>query len=156
MAISETELIASINKTIADFCSIGYTNARHNHCAHFVSHMLNLRYGTLCDLSREGRNLAAVSVRCNEIYNRLATRGALGSTQPSNGWLIFATSPNNFSGDNMGESPRKHVGIYFNGKVYNYGNAEDKVRDDTLTYFHDRLKLAYSDPNLGLYYAVVP
>jgi hypothetical protein len=156
MAITETELVASLNKTISDFCAIGFTNSKDNHCAHYVSHMLNLHFGTLCDLSFDGRNRAAVSIRCDEIYNRLASRGALGSTTPSNGWLIFATPTFNVIGDTMGNNKKKHVGIYFNAKVYNYYNDDDQVRADTLERFHDRLKRAYSDPKLGLYYAAVP
>jgi hypothetical protein len=158
MAITEAELIASLGKNISAICPTRFHNNSHNHCAHYVSHMLGIHFGYQCDgsTSRAG---AGVSVRCNEIYNRIAQRGALGTTTPQNGWLIFATSPTNMSGDQMLSGSRKHVGIYFNGNVYNYYNdpASEQVKADTVAFFHSRLSDAYSrDAVINLYYAVLP
>ncbi len=155
MAITEAELKATLGKNISTMCTTGFTAADVNHCAHYVSHMLGIHFGYQCNGTRN-RQGAGVSVRCDEIYNRVASRGALAGVQPQDGWLIFATSPGNMTGTQMGQSPRKHVGIYFSGKVYNYKNDEDKVVDDTLAHFHNRLKTAYSDQRLALYYAAIP
>jgi hypothetical protein len=154
MAITENELKATLGKNISEICTTGFTNNSLNHCAHFISHTLGIHSGYQCN-GTTNRPGAGASVRCDEVYNRIANRGALGTTTPENGWIIFATSPGNMRGNQMGSAPKKHVGIYFNGKVYNYKNDIDKVVDDSLSHFHARLKTAYHDPNLALYYAVL-
>jgi hypothetical protein len=158
MPITEAELKATLGQNISTICTVGFTANEPNHCAHYVSHTLNIHFGTQCDFSSR-RTGPGVSIRCNEIYNNIANRGALGDIKPQNGWLIFATSPTNMNGNQMLDGSRKHVGIYFNGLVYNYYNdpASEQVKADTVTFFHERLKAAYSrDDVINLYYAALP
>jgi len=44
------ELLNSyVGKNISEICLNGYANNNDNHCAHFVSHILNLHFSLTCD-----------------------------------------------------------------------------------------------------------
>jgi hypothetical protein len=45
-----TDLDKYVGKTVEDFCAFGYGKKKdtENHCAHFVSHALNIQVGTTC------------------------------------------------------------------------------------------------------------
>jgi len=154
MAISDTELTATLGKNISQFCTTGFTNDSDNHCAHFVSHVLGIHFGYQCN-GAANRPGTGASIRCDEVYNRVARRGPLGATRPENGWLIFATPRYNMRGNHMGNAPKKHVGIYCNDKVFNYKNDVDMVVADVLSHFHARLQEAYADTTVTLYYAAL-
>lgn len=158
MAITQADLQGYVGKTIADLCSNNYSPADANHCAHFVSHVLGLTLGTLCgDLAYKTRRTGA-SIRCNELYNNLQTRGPWAEKPTaSDGILIFVLSSNHVTNNQMGSVPQKHVGIHFGGKVYHYSNSQDKVVcDPTVEAFHNKFKSAYGGNSISLYYGVVP
>lgn len=146
-----------VGKEITDICEVGYDARGDNHCAHFVSHALELRHGFLCTGMKHGRPEQGASLRCNELYNALAQRGPWDEAPgQQDGLLIFITVTANMTGAEMGRHPRKHVGIVFGGKVYNYGNTEDKVRaEPTVDSFKSRLGRTYGGlSNVSFYYAV--
>lgn len=58
--LSTTLLNSYLGKPIDDICLNGYINHDDNHCAHFVSHVLNLEFGATC------RNLVVSSKRVAE------------------------------------------------------------------------------------------
>lgn len=55
-------------KSMIEICENGCYPTDQNHCAHFVSHVLNLQFGTVCgDLA--GERHTGASVRCDELYS---------------------------------------------------------------------------------------
>ena len=157
MTISLATLRTYVNKSMGDICLNGFTDPGQNHCAHFVSHVLNIQYGTLCNVMTTGPRAQSATIRVNEIYNRLTTKGTWAS-QPSNadGLLIFVTSARNVSAANiMAAVSRKHVGIHHSGKVFNFANMQHKVVEETVAEFHTRIQAVYSaDNDVSLFYGV--
>jgi hypothetical protein len=125
-----------VGKAITEICPLGFGTVgdAHNHCAHFVGHVLKLNSTAMSGLTCAGmasagrRNPdAGAIIRVNDIFN-----GCTAITTPDeNGCLIYWTVPGNITAAGvMGTMPRKHVGIYFGGYAYNYGNTNDAVRKD--------------------------
>lgn len=154
-----TEILdAYVGKEITDICEVGYDARGDNHCAHFVSHALQLRHGFLCTGMKHGRPEQGATLRCNDLFNALAQRGPWDEAPgQQDGILIFITTTGNMTGLQMGSYRKKHVGIVFGGKVYNYGNTEDRVRAEaTVDSFKTRLGHAYGGMNAVSFYYAVP
>lgn len=158
MPTSSIALRGYVGKSIADICDTSFTSPAQNHCAHFVSHALGLKSGTLCgDMHPETRHTGA-TIRCDEIFNRLARRGPWAQ-RPSldDGLLIFVLSSRNVVGNRMLNVPQKHVGIYFGGQVFNFSNAQHKVvMDASVDAFHRKFIHAYAGNDIALYFGVAP
>lgn len=126
-----------VGKKIEDICShFGKTGDEHNHCAHFVSHVLGFRIGLLCSGMAYGGNAEdGRTLRVNDLFNHCPTRG-YWSEKPAglDCCLIFAALKTSLSSKGgsltMSSHPKKHVGIFLKGSAYNYGNTKDKVRVD--------------------------
>ncbi|WP_419809441.1 hypothetical protein [Sphingomonas sp.] len=147
-----------VGKGVDNFCANGFTTAAQNHCAHFVSHALELQHGVLCgDMKYDTRHTGA-SMRCNELYNALTQRGAWADAPGiQDGLLLFVTLTSNVSGDTMGSAPKKHVGIVFGGKVYNFGNTAHVVRcEATVDAFKTRMGHAYGGMDKVSFFYAVP
>ncbi|MFC4161370.1 hypothetical protein [Chitinimonas lacunae] len=157
MPITQATLQGYVDQTIGDICGNNYAPADANHCAHFVSHVLNLAHGTLCGDMQYSTRRTGASIRCNELYNSLNSRGPWADRPTAaDGLLIFVLSARNVVGNVMGSVPQKHVGIHFGGKVYHYSNSQDKVVcDPTVEAFHNKFKHAYAGNDISLYYGVV-
>ena len=156
MNISASALQAYVGKPIGKICSNGFNSTSQNHCAHFVSHVLGIKFGVLCgDMKFETRKTGA-SIRCDELYNRLSRRG-LWQDRPqlADGILIFVLSAKYVSGNLMSNHPQKHVGVYHSGKVFNFSNSQGKVVVDlTVEAFHAKFKPIYSGGDISLFYGV--
>jgi len=125
-------------KNIEEICPLGFGKKgdAHNHCAHFTSHVLRLNNsaisGTTCaDMVYNGKkNFAAGGIiRVNDIFNT-----CVDIDEPlAGGCLAYYTLQSNMQKDGyMGSAPDKHVGICYEGFVYNYGNKHDKVRKNKI------------------------
>jgi hypothetical protein len=142
--ISKEFLDRYVGKKIEDICTIfGETSDEHNHCAHFVSHVLGFRIGLLCNsMKYETRNDtdSGRSIRVNDLFNNCPERG-YWSDKPKDldCCLIFAVLKSQINNDGgaltISTHPKKHVGIYHKGNAYNYGNTKDKVRVDGVAHF---------------------
>jgi len=135
------ELDGYVGKNISAICSLGYTSEapHHNHCAHFVSHLLNLHFGHKC--AKHG-----FSIRVDEVFNRCRYRGDW-KNQPKiiieN--LIFATQSTNMGHDGkMMDGPNKHMGIWTDTFVYNYSTMNHQVLKETVPDFLTRLNGVYN------------
>jgi hypothetical protein len=157
MRISFNDLQGYVGKSMADICENGFASAHDNHCAHFVSHVLGITSGLQCGVMAAKAKDRGVSIRCDEIYNRLATRGLWdGRRALANGTLLFVTSARNVSRGVMQNVPQKHVGIVFNGSVFNFSNPRHMVISDPSTdVFHARFKGLYAGGDIALFYGVV-
>ena len=152
------DLHGYVGKSITDLCSNHYDTPSQSHCAHFVSHVLNIKLGTLCgDMAFKTRRTGA-SIRCNELFNLLNDRGRWEERQATvDGLLIFVTSAKNVVNNFMRDAPQKHVGIYYGGRVYNFSNGHHRVVvDPTVDEFHNKFKHVYRGGDISLFYGVAP
>lgn len=104
---------------------------------------------TWADKQKEGKG---VTIRVNELFNHIREKGQLSSKPISMlECLIFVTLSSNISQTgnkiHMGNHPKKHVGILYKGKVWNYSNTGNKVVSDTLLLFQNKFKSAYKTLN---------
>ena len=97
--ITTADLVAQEGKTVPQFCNCGYVDMHQNHCAHFVSHVLDIEVGLLCGSMAWATRGRGVSLRVNQVFNSLTTRGRWddASQLPAavancNAFLLFATS----------------------------------------------------------------
>lgn len=154
----EIDLESLVGKPIKNICTLGYDDSSENHCAHFVSHALEIQCATLCgDMKFDTRHKGA-TIRVHELFNNLNQRGAWDDRpQKATALLVFVTAAGNVRQNQMQNVPQKHVGILYNGGVYNYSNTLHRVvRDASVDLFHGKFKRAYRGPDVSLYYGIIP
>jgi hypothetical protein len=157
--VSLNDLQGYAGKSIAQLCNNRFTSLSEFHCAHTVSHILDIQIATLCgDLYRNTRHTGA-TIRCDELYNGLVRKGPWEKKPtPDNGLLIFCTSARNVTaGGQMINVRQKHVGIYHSGMVFNYSNSHHKiVVDHSVEAFFNKLDAIYTANDISLFYGVAP
>ena len=156
MDITLDALQAYVGKDISEICGNHFASPSYNHCAHFVSHVLEIKSGMLCgDMAYKSRRTGG-SIRCDEIYNNLDETGPWGRRPPErDGIFIFVISARHMDHDIMMNVPQKHVGIYHSGKVFNFSNGKHRVVvDNSVTEFHSKFKRIYTGGDISLYYGV--
>ncbi|MCV0396249.1 MAG: hypothetical protein K5872_04255 [Rhizobiaceae bacterium] len=138
-AVTQQVLDGLLGQTVTDYCGkYGSVGDTINHCAHFVSHVLDLRIpgAALCSnvgnstyTYEERRN--GVCVRVNQVYNSCNGRAAFDAAVTCHTpRIIVATIADNVRGDNppvVGDHPRKHIGFLLGTNVYHYSNTRDAV-----------------------------
>ncbi len=158
MEISLKDLLGYVGKSIGRICDNRFTSTAQSHCAHVVSHILDIQIATLCgDMYYKTRRTGA-TIRCDELYNGLFRRGPWGQRPtPENGLLIFCISASKFIGGKMINVRQKHVGVYHSGNVFNYSNAQQKVvADHSVDAFFKKLDSVYDGDDISLFYGVAP
>jgi hypothetical protein len=156
--VTKAILDGYVGQGIGDICGNHFDSPEQNHCAHFVSHALEIQLGTLCgDMAYATRHTGA-TIRCDELYNRLPRRGDWANAPAAtDGCLLFVTLTSNMVGTQMGNAPRKHVGIVFGGCVYNFGNSGHAVRrEPTVDAFKSRMGHAYGGMDQVSFFYAVP
>ena len=142
--ITKGLLDSYVGKKVEEFCNnFGQTGDSQNHCAHFVSHVLGFRIGQLCNsMNFETRKDvdSGRTIRVNDLFNNCSERGYWNDKPKDlDCCLIFSALKTQLKNENdllvLSTHPKKHVGIYLRGNVYNYGNAKDKVRVDGPSHF---------------------
>lgn len=161
IVIPQATLDGYVGQHISQICTTGLTGNQHNHCAHFVSHLEDFNFGAVCgDLgSSAATRHQGATIRVNDVYNRCQSRGVWDDRPtPLIYCLIFVTSAGNVVNGAMGQSPRKHMGIWSHPYVYEYSNDAGRVlRDNSPEDFFARLQQHYSrDRDLTLYYGHNP
>lgn len=141
---------------ISDICSNGYHNNSDNHCAHFVSHILGFRFGFTCrNMTGSGEQTSAASMRVHDVFSRCPQVGQW-SEKPANMnfCLAFVTSSKNvnLAAKVMTNHPKKHIGIFHNGKIYHYSNSRNVVVGQTPEVFAKH----YSGSDISVYYGTFP
>lgn len=146
----------SLNKNISHFCpfSLG-KNKSQNHCAHYVSHIMGYELpGASCkNFTYADKQLPdkGATIRVNDIFAKSTEKGPLANKPAAfESCLIFVTISSNVTRKNgvysMGSHPRKHIGILWGGKIWNYSNTQNKVVADTVSGFETKFKRAYKTP----------
>lgn len=133
-----------VSKPITKICPLGFGKVgdAHNHCAHFVGHVLTLNHDANVGLTCAGmvsaghkRKAEGACIRVNEVFNRCTDL----DEPDEKGCLAYITISSNVKKEGgvyvMGQHPRKHIGIYLGGYVWHYGNTKDKVRKQALDDF---------------------
>lgn len=131
--LNKAVLDGLVGKTIGEFCAHGYDAKNDNHCAHFVSHVLNLNVGMTCGrlVPTPDPKAAAASVRVHEIFD--ASRNVRQLVQcPLRGeGLVFVSAATNFVRQGtttaLRNVPKKHIGLFLGNDVWHYSNSRDRV-----------------------------
>jgi len=148
-----TELGRSLNKNINSLCPFSIAkNPSQNHCAHYVSHMMGYELnGATCKnyTWADKQEIArGATIRVDDVFKNCPETGLL-SNKPAalTECLIFVTLALNITKTGsklvMGNSPKKHIGILSQNKVWNYSNTNNKVVADLLTTFTTKFTHAY-------------
>ena len=148
------EMAAYLGKHINKICTNGYTDDNDNHCAHFVSHVLNYTYGATCLTMSKGKGPGA-SIRVHELFPECGTVGKWDARPESaDPCLVFITNAGNVNlkTQSMVNHPRKHVGIFVDGSIYHYSNSKERVVKQTPEEFSGH----YSAPNNAMFYGTLP
>lgn len=149
----EATLDDYVGKDIKDICDTGFDASNHNHCAHFVSHAMGIKVGMVCGSMKYDTRGEGASIRVNEVYNAAATRG-LWSAKPASMklGLAYVTLPTNVSSNQMGEHPRKHIGVFIREQIWHYSNGADEVVKHGPTAWHTLFKGVYG-ASTQMYYS---
>lgn len=136
-----------VGKTIEDICHrYGKTGDTINHCAHFVSHVLQLRIpgAALCsNVNTDDKRFVYAEraqgycVRVDEVFNSCNNR-ALYLEKEGGSFLMVATYASNITSKDpltIGNAKTKHIGIVDSGYVYHFSNGQDKVVQQTVGEF---------------------
>jgi hypothetical protein len=148
--ITQQQLTSYLNKPIAQICPNHYDNAKDNHCAHFVAHVMGYQFGATCRMMGGGQQPGA-NIRVQEIFPRCPTVGAWAA-RPSGltPCLVFITNAGNvnLAAKIMSNVPRKHIGIFFNGMIYHYSNSQHRV----VQQLPDQFVFHYAAPDNAMFY----
>ncbi|WP_330703036.1 hypothetical protein [Novosphingobium resinovorum] len=163
-SLNKDDLAAFEGKGAADFCNTGLTTADQNHCAHFVCHALGFDKATpLCGDMKWATRKTGVTMRVDGLFNYCTVTGVFDDpkTVPTDmvgktAFLVVATLSSNMSETGgtlfLGSSPKKHVGIYVDGSVWNFSNGRHKVVKDTVEKFFSKMTSNYGK-STKFYYA---
>jgi hypothetical protein len=130
--LSPFTLNGYVGHPIKEICPHGYDRASDNHCAHFVSHVLQLGMGYTCAQAR-GR-VDGANIRVQELFALCTSRQEILECPTAGEGLIFVSERSNFRGSptRIDNVPKKHVGIHLNGKVWHYSNTRHRVVTQTV------------------------
>jgi hypothetical protein len=151
-----TNVASFLGKPIDDICGNGFDDHGDNHCAHFVSHVLRLAFGVTCR-QLTGGTQAAANVRVQEVFAKCPQVGNWPPPAGSEPVLMFVTKATNvnLATKTMRNVPKKHIGIFEGGKVFNYSNTQEKVVSQTVPAFKTAFNAAYGGPQ-GYFWGTFP
>jgi hypothetical protein len=152
--VTRAELDTYVGREITTICGNGFTDPNHNHCAHFVSHVLGFGFLYTCRNMVHGPKPAA-NIRVHEIFSQCPSVGTWASHPASlDPCLVFITNPSHVDlvHRTMVNHPKKHIGIFCDGEVWHYSNTRDKVVRVPPASFARH----YSTPHNGMFYGEIP
>ncbi|PYX49427.1 MAG: hypothetical protein DMG79_08715 [Acidobacteria bacterium] len=150
MAITSTELNKFINKNIKQICGNSYVEPKDNHCAHFVSHVMDYEFGYTCKAAGTGK-VDGANLRVHEVFARCPSVGAWDDRPATlDPCLVFVTATSNVNvvAKTMANVPKKHIGIFVGGTIWHYSNAQHKV----ITQVPGDFVHHYPGPDIALFY----
>lgn len=148
------QLNQRLGQAISQICPNGYDDSAFNHCAHYVSHVLGFNFGYTCLKAVQGTGPAA-NLRVHELFERCPQVGKWADRPATvHQCLAFVTAAGNvhLSQKKMDNVPKKHVGIFFAGKIWNYSNTHSEVRAVSP---HD-FQHTYHGHDISLFYGTMP
>ena len=149
------KLSDTLDKTIAEFCRNNFNASADNHCAHFVCHVLELDRGYDCKIHKNG-GFPGACIRVQELFAACPEVGSWANA-PSGIKIVFVTDKSNvdLGAHTMRNVPKKHVGIFSDGFVYNYSNTQDRVVRQAPPDFLTRFQGTYGG-NQALFFGTLP
>ncbi|WP_417581241.1 hypothetical protein [Nitrincola sp.] len=157
-------LIDSQGKTISELCPFSIAeDSNQNHCAHFVSHIMNYELqGATCKnftWSDKQRDEKGASLRVDDVFKNSPKTGRWADKSATlTKCLIFVTLASNIREVGgrlqMGNHPRKHIGILTSGRVWHYSNTTNRVVSHPLVHFKNTFSSIYTtaDTTVEFYY----
>lgn len=139
---------------VSNFCPNGYHDDKENHCAHFVSHVLGFNFGYTC-IMQTGKGAGGASIRVQELFARCPEVGMWEDKPPLLlSCLAFVTDMKNvdLGSQTMKNVRKKHVGIFYKGRIYHYSNSRDKVSGQSA----DQFKRHYPGVGIRVYFGTFP
>jgi hypothetical protein len=139
MLITRPLLDSYLGKNISQICPAGYHSPGDNHCAHFVSHVLNLRFGLTCS-AMKGSRTPGVNIRVQEVFRNCPEAKELmecSMALPA-GLIVVSDAKHFLSSPGFHEIrnvPAKHIGIYLLGNIWHYSNSGHQVVSQDMTGF---------------------
>lgn len=150
MPVTSTDLNQYVNKNIKQICGNGYIDAKDNHCAHFVSHVMDYEFGYNCKAAGSGK-VAGANLRVHEVFPRCPSVGRWDDKPDTlSPCLVFVTARSNVNvqAKTMANVPKKHIGIFIGGTIWHYSNANHKVMTQLPADFVHH----YPGPDIELFY----
>ncbi|HWO14448.1 MAG TPA: hypothetical protein VNN80_33310 [Polyangiaceae bacterium] len=156
--LTAADLNAYVGLHIRDICPNRYQNDADNHCAHFVSHVLGLRFGATC-AQMTGRVAMGTdaNIRVHEIFARCPSAGTWDNLPfPLFVGLAFVTNAAhvNVRTKVMNNVPRKHIGIFLGGgaDIWHYSNSRRQVVTQPPSQFMNH----YPAPDNAMFWGSLP
>lgn len=149
-------LEALLGKNINQICPNNFHAADENHCAHFISHVMNIQTPFNCRQYRGG-NSTPGNIRVHEVFPLCPKVGLDSDMDAERDQLVFITLAQNvnIAAKTMVNIPQKHVGIYCDGNVYHYSNGGDRVIKESIGSFKNKFQQTYSG-HQGLFFGFFP
>ena len=150
------ELDAYVNQHISQICGCSFTNDGDNHCAHFVCHATELRFGLTCyGMTRQGSQDQSANIRVQEVFPQ-CRRVGVWANKPADlttGFIFVTQASNvNLRAKTIANVPRKHIGIFINQDVWQYKNRFRHVIKQTPAEF----KQHYQGAGYEIYFGEFP
>lgn len=144
----------SVGQSISEICSFSIANdSNQNHCAHYVSHMMGYELeGATCKnftWNDKQKDEKGATLRVDDVFAASPETGSHAKKPPClTTYLIFVTLASNVQkvGNRlqMGNQPKKHIGIVVDGVVWHYSNTNNKVVSESVTSFKSKFSSAYT------------
>lgn len=153
--MSAVSLSSFEGKNISDICDSNFHDDSYNHCAHFVSHVLGLRFGYTCR-SHTGIGSGA-NLRVHEVFGRCPSVGVWADRPKQGAFLVFVTDWRNvdLANKRMVNHPKKHIGIFLNDQIWHYSNSRDQVVKQGEAVFLTNFRGAYGS-EATLFFGAMP
>src|ERR1044072_5116765 len=144
-----------VGMSISQICPYGYDRSADSHCAHFVSHALQVSFGLTCASLRGMRGSSSgANLRVREVFAQCPNTSEILACPTNGEGLIFVSKRTNFRGTptQIARVRRKHVGIVLDGRVWHYSNRRRRVVVQTVGEF----LFHYPRQNNALWYGALP
>ena len=156
ITVTTATLNAYLGKHIKDVCKCEMTSNGLNHCAHFVSHVMDYQFGYTCfKHTGKGVKTDQANMRVQEVFPQCPTVGKWADKPATlKKGLAFITSKNNVNIKNktMVNVPKKHIGIFIDDTIWHYSNSKKKVVSQTSADFSKH----YSGSSITVFYGDFP
>ncbi len=152
----KSKLENALGKSIDKICPNNFHTFSANHCAHFVSHMTDLRFPFNCKEFKGGNN-APGNIRVHEIFAQCPKVGTFEDRPLDRPVLVFVTRKDvvDLGCKRMANIPQKHIGVLYDGFIYHYSNSNDQVVRWPPEKFFDTFQRVYNGDQ-GLFYGIIP
>jgi len=151
-----TELDGFINKHISEICACKFIKDSDNHCAHFVCHATELKFGLTCfGMTKEGERSISANIRVQEVFPQCRRVGKWADKPADlrNGFIFVTQAGNvNLRNKTISNVPRKHIGIFIEQNVWQYKNRFRHVIKQTPKEFSQH----YAGTGYEIFYGEFP